>query len=447
MVLLSLIVAIALVILFLPKFNSITDKSIALSFDLNQLLVIISIVFVTGLLAGSYPAFRLSSFKPVEVLKGKAPKSIWEFFIRKGLVVFQFTISIIFIIGILVINKQIDFLQTKNLGYHKENVIQFEIGSNIERPEALLSELNNIPTVENVGFMNGEFLAGSDNNSGWSWPGKDAQDHIVFQSPRMGYGAIETLGMELVAGRSFSKAFNDDYDKIILNESALKLMNLENPIGKLLQKGEHQQEIVGVVKDFQYGSLHQKIEPLIIRFRAYGNNIMAKIIPGTERETLAKMESVFVKFNPGYPFDYSFLDSNYNKLYAAETKVADLSDFFAALAIIISCLGLFGLAAFTAERKAKEIGIRKILGSSVFGIVKMLSNEFGKMVIIALLIAFPIGYWLCSSWLNNFGYAIELKWWFFGLAGFATLLIAMATVGWQCYRAAISNPMNALKTE
>ncbi|WP_282040819.1 ABC transporter permease [Winogradskyella flava] len=447
LVLISLVVAILLVILFLSNFNAITDKNIVLNFGVNQLLLIIGIILITGFLAGSYPAFRLSSFKPVEVLKGNAPKSVWEFFIRRGLVIFQFSISIIFIIGILVINKQIDFMQTKNLGYHKENVIQFEIGSNVERPEALLSELKDIPTISSVGLMNGDFLAGNDNNSGWIWPGKDSQEHVVFQSPRMGYGAIETLGMELIAGRTFSKEFNDDYDKIILNESALKLMNLENPIGKLLQKGEHQQEIVGIVKDFQYGSLHQKVEPLIIRFRAYGNNVMARINTGTEHETLSKMEAIYVKFNPGYSFDYSFLDSDYDKLYSSEQKVANLSDFFAALAIIISCLGLFGLATFTAERKAKEIGIRKILGSSVFGIVKMLSSEFGKMVIIAALIAFPIGYWLCSNWLSNFGYAIELKWWFFGLAGFVTLLIAMVTVGWQCYRAATANPINALKTE
>ncbi len=447
LVLLSLAVAILLVVLFLPKFNLITDKNIVLNFGGNQILVITIIVIVTGFLAGSYPAFRLSAFKPIEVLKGKVPRSIWEFFIRKGLVVFQFTISIIFIIGILVINKQIDYMQTKNLGYHKENVIRFEIGSNNEKSETLLSELKSIPTIKNIGFMNGDFLDGNDNNSGWLWPGKESQDNIIFQSPRMGYGAIETLGMELVAGRTFSKEFNDDYNKIIVNESALKFTGLQNPIGKIIQKGENKQEIVGVVKDFQYGSLHREVAPLIIRFRPYGNNVLVRIAAGTERETLTKMESIFIKFNPGYSFDYSFLDSDYNDLYEAESRVADLSDFFAALAVIISCLGLFGLATFTTERKAKEIGIRKILGSSVLGIVKMLSSEFGKMIVFASLIAFPIGYWLCSNWLNNFAYAIELKWWFFGLAGFVTLFIAMITVGWECYRAATANPINALKTE
>lgn len=447
LVILSTGVAIFLVFLFLPKFNAITDKNIILNFGSNQLLLITLIIIVTGFLAGSYPAFRLSSFKPVAVLKGETPKTLWEFFLRKGLVVFQFTISIVFIISILVVNKQVKYMQTKNLGYNKEHVIQFEIGSNIENPETLLNELKNITTVQNVGFTNGEFLEGTDNNGGWIWPGKDSEDYRSFQAPRMGYGAIETLGMNMIAGRSFSKEFNDNYDKIILNESALKLMNLENPIGQMLKKGNAQQEIIGIVEDFQYGSLHKKIEPLVIRFRPYGNNILVKIESGTERETLSKMESIFTKFNPGYPFDYSFMDSNYNKLYAAEIKVADLSDFFAALAIIISSLGLFGLATFTAERRAKEIGIRKILGSSVLGIVKMLSSEFAKMVGFAALIAFPIGYWLCSKWLENFGYAIELKWWFFGLAGCITMLVAMITVGFQCYRAATANPIHAIKTE
>ena len=446
LVVLSTGVALLLVFLCLPKFNAITDKNIILNFGNNQLLIITLIIIVTGFLAGSYPAFRLSYFKPVTVLKGETPKTIWEFFLRKGLVVFQFVISIVFIISILVVNKQVKYMQTKNLGYTKDNVVQFEIGV-LKNIYLLLNELKTIPTIQYVGYTSGEFLDGNDDNGGWSWSGNDGEDDRSFQAPRLGYGAIETLGMNIIAGRSFSKEFKDDYNKIILNESALKLMNIENPIGHLLQKGDNQQEIIGIVEDFQYGSLHKKIEPLIIRFRPYGNNILVKIAAGTERETLLKMESIFTKFNPGYSFDYSFMDANYNKLYASETKVADLSDFFAALAIIISCLGLFGLAAFTAERKAKEIGIRKILGSSVFGIIKMLSGEFGKMIVIASLIAFPIGYWLCSSWLSNFGYAIELKWWFFGLAVFATLLISMATVGWQCYRAATANPINALKTE
>lgn len=445
--LMSMIIAIGLVYLFLPSFNDITGKAIKLNLELSQIIIIFTTIIFTGFLAGSYPAFKLSSFNPASVLKGESPKSIWELFIRKGLVVFQFTISIVFIIGILVIKNQINFLQTKNIGYTKENVLRFEIGSNIKNPGSLLSEIENIPTVKSIGFMNGEFLDGEDNNGGWEWPGKETDDDIVFQAPRMGYGAIETLNMKLVKGRTFSRTFNDDDTKIILNESAIELMGLENPIGQLLQKGDEKQEIIGVVEDFQYGSLHKKVEPIIIRFRPYGNNIMVRIAQGTERESLSKIEAIYKKFNPGYSFEYTFLDSDYNNLYMAEQRVADLSDFFALIAIIVSCLGLFGLAAFTAERKAKEIGVRKILGSSVFGIIKLLSNEFIKMVLLACLVAFPFAYLLASNWLDNFGYAIELKWWYFGFAGFTTLLIAILTISFQCYKAASANPVKSLRTE
>ncbi|MEM7185548.1 MAG: FtsX-like permease family protein, partial [Bacteroidota bacterium] len=443
----SMGVALLLVYLFLPSFNEITGKDLTLRLGLTQVFIIGCIVVITGFLAGSYPAFKLSSYNPVSILKGASPKSMWELFLRKGLVVFQFTISIVFIVGILVIRNQIDFLQTKNIGYTKENVVRFEIVSNIENPDALLSEIKNLSTVHNVGFMNGEFLDGEDNNGGWEWPGKETEEAIVFQAPRMGYGAIETLDMELVEGRTFSKSFNDDDTKIVLNESAVEYMGLEEPVGQVLQKGNERQEIIGVVKDFQYGSLHKKVEPLIIRFRPYGNQIMVRIVKGSEHESLATIETIYKKFNPGYPFDYTFLDTDYNNLYKAEQRVADLSDFFALIAIIVSCLGLFGLAAFTAERRAKEIGIRKVLGSTVFGVVKLLSGEFIKMILLACLVAFPIAYLLASNWLDGFGYAIELKWWFFGLAGVVTLLIGASTIGFQCFKAATANPVNALKSE
>ena len=447
--LLSLAVALLLVILFLPKFNLLTDKSIELSLGWTQILSLLTIVLFTGFLAGSYPAFRLSGFKPVEVLKGKLHTSFGEFWMRKGLVVFQFAISIIFIIGVLVVNKQIEYTQTKNLGYERDNVVRFTLGSNNERPEAFLAEIQKLSGVKNVGAMNGDFLNGLDNNGGWSWNREMNRTEVfLFQAPRLSYNAIETLGMELVAGRTFSKERNDDYDKIIINESALKLMGIENPIGKILDKGEdQQQEIIGVVKDFQYGSIHKKVEPLIIRFREFGRDVLVKISAGTEKETLAQLDDLYSKFNPGYPFDYSFLDQDYQALYKTESRVADLSNYFGVLAILISCLGLFGLAAFTAEKRAKEIGIRKILGSSVLGIVRMFSSEFLKMVLAAIFIAIPIGYWASSRWLENFGYAIDLKWWYFALAGIAALLIAMITVSWQSYRAATINPAKTLRAE
>lgn len=444
----SLFVALIFVILLLPQFNALTEKSLEFTLNWLEIVGLISIVLVTGLIAGSYPALQLSSFKPVEVLKGKLPTSFGEFWMRKGLVVFQFVLSILFIIGVVVVNKQIEFTQEKNLGYEKSNVVRFTLGSNNEQPEAFLSEMKKIAGVVNVGAMNGDFLDGLDNNSGWSWNGQEANQDILFQAPRLSYNAIETLGMELVAGRTFSKERNDDFDKIIINESALELMQLENPIGKIIDKGSDQkQEIIGVVKDFQYGSIHKKIEPLIIRFREYGRDVMVRINSGTEKETLAQMEDLFAKFNPGYPFDYAFLDQDYQALYKSESRVADLSNYFGILAILISCLGLFGLAAFTAERRAKEIGIRKILGSSVMGIVTMFSSEFMKMVLVAIVIAVPLGYWSSTRWLENFGYSIDLKWWYFAIAGLIAICIAMFTVSFQAIKAATVNPVRSLRTE
>lgn len=443
----SLVVALILLVFFLPHFNKLTDKSILLSLNWSEILVLIAIVLLTGLIAGSYPAFRLSAFKPAEVLKGKLHTSFGELIMRKGLVIFQFAISIIFIIGVLVVNKQIEFTQTKNLGYERENVVRFTLGSNNTQPDVFLAELKKIPGVKNVGAMNGDFLEGLDNNGGWSWNGEESNKSLLFQAPRMSYGAIEALGMQLVSGRTFSKDFNDDFDKVIINESALKLMNLDDPIGFLLDKGQIKQEIIGVVKDFQYGSIHKKVEPLIIRFREFGRDIFVKLTTGTEQEALVQMEELFAKFNPGYPFDYSFMNQDYHALYKAESRVAKLSSYFAVMAILISCLGLFGLAAFTAERRAKEMGIRKILGSSVLGIVKIFSGEFVKMVLIAIFIAIPVGYWASLRWLESFGYSIDLKWWYFAFAGISALLIALITVSWQCYKVAIINPAKTLRSE
>ncbi|MEO1013264.1 MAG: ABC transporter permease, partial [Bacteroidota bacterium] len=444
---LALFVALLLVSLLLPQFNALTAKTISLALGWKEIFVLLGITLLTGFFAGSYPAFRLSAFRPVEVLRGRLKTSFGEFWVRKGLVIFQFALSVVFIVGVLVINKQMAFALTKNLGYERENIIRFELGSNIERPETFISELNSLSGVNQVSFMNGDFLEGSDNNSGWSWPGNAASESIVFQSPRMGYDALETLGIQLIAGRTFSREHNDDMGKIIINEAAQKLMGLENPIGKVLTQGDNPQEIIGVVQDFQYGSIHKKMEPLIIRFRDFGQTFMVRVTEGSEKETLAQIENLYAKYNPGYAFDYSFLDMDYQALYSSEEKLAKLSGYFAILAILISCLGLIGLAKFTAQKRAKEISIRKVLGASVPNIVAMLSREFVKMVLIAVFIALPIGYWLSTRWLENFGYAIALKWWFFALAGILTLLTSLITVGWRCYKSAIANPAKRLRME
>jgi len=270
----------------------------------------------------------------------------------------------------------------------------------------------------------------------------------LFKSPIIGYDLLETLEIELLSGRSYSRAYTDETSKIIINESALQMMQLDNPIGKVIGYGkESKREIIGVVKDFQYGSMYHKIEPLIFRFTSTGQNILVKMQAGTEKNMIKQVEHIFKKFHPEYPFEYSFLDEEYQQLYEAESRVAVLSNVFTVLAILISCLGLLGLAHFTAERRSKEIGIRKILGSSAWGIVSLLSREFTQMVLISIAIALPISYLIAQRWLDYFAYKIELAWWYFVLAAGSTLLIAWLTVGLQTFKAASGRPVHALKDE
>jgi ABC-type antimicrobial peptide transport system permease subunit len=353
----------------------------------------------------------------------------------------------VLIFGMLVISKQIDFVMGKNLGYNKNNLLSFEMGSNNDRPLTFISELKNLVGVEAASFMNGSILVNYDNNSGYSWNGDKSYEDVVFQAPRVGYGFVETMGMELVAGREFSEEYNDTWERVILNESAVKFMGIENPVGQFLQQANVKKEIIGVVKDFQYGSLHTRVEPLILRFRDHGRNVVVRVTSGSETTALVNIKSLYNEFQPGYPFEYAFVDIEYQNLYNSETQVASLSNYFALLAVLISCLGLFGLATFTAERRAKEIGIRKVLGSSVFGIVKMLSTDFTKMVLTAIIIGLPIAYWASTQWLQNFAYTIDLEWWFFFAAGLSALLVAWLVVGWQTMKVARVNPVEYLKDE
>lgn len=448
MVILSLIIAIGLVVLFLPQFNGITGKNLHLDIHISTFLSIIGMGLVTGLLAGSYPAFYLSSFKPLTILKGKLHTSTRALWIRKSLVVGQFTLSVMFIVGVLVVNKQMGYIQSKNLGYKRDNILSFQRPGFDWNPQIFLSELKTIPGVVNASNVVMTFLGGLDSQGGYSWSGREAEKDYLFQSPKVGYDMIETLGMELIAGRSFSREHNDDGSKIIINESALKMMQLEDPIGKIINYGDQdEREIIGVVKDFHYGSIHKKVEPLIFRHRRLGQNIMVKINAGTESTTLTQIEQLYDKFHPFYPFEFSFMDEDYQTLYEAENRVAVLSKYFSGLAIIISCLGLLGLAAFTAEQRTKEIGIRKVLGASVSSIVVLLSKEFIKLVLIANVIAWPIAWFAMNTWLGNFAYRIDIGWLIFLLTGILALAIAILAVGWQTLRAAVANPVDSLRNE
>jgi len=446
----AMLVALAIVWSLLPQFNLITDKHITLLFDRQLILALLAIGGITGLLAGSYPALYLSGFRPVKILKGEVRGSIGELWARKGLVIFQFTLSVILIVSVLVIYKQIEYVQNKNLGYNKDNVLYFEIVGNIEdNLETFLSEVRRIPGVVNASSMGHDMIGRQNNTSGLNWEGKNPEDQILFENMRANYGLIETLGIKIKEGRSFDKAYSTDTAKIILNQKAVEIMGFDEPIGQVITLwDQYKLEIIGVTENFHFQSLHEQIKPVFFTIRPEQNwNVMVRIEAGREKETIASLQDFYQSFNPGFSFDYKFLDDEYQQQYAAEQRVATLSRYFAGFAIIISCLGLFGLATFTAERRIKEIGIRKALGASVSGIVYLLSADFTKLVITAIVLALPISYYLVSQWLDRFAFRIDLQVWFFVSAGIIALIIAWMAVGSQAIKAAKVNPARCLKDE
>ena len=447
----SLIIAALVVWLFLPQFNVITAKRIELSLNDPELVLwLTGITVMTGFIAGSYPAFYLSGFKPASVLKGQMKGSAGELWARKGLVVFQFFLSVILIVSVLVIYKQIRFVQSKNLGYEKDHLIQVPmVGKVADSPKTFLDEIKKIPGVVNASTVGHSFLGRNNNTSGLEWEGKNPEDRILFENVAVNFGLLETLGVELVEGRFFSEDYGADTSKIIFNEAAIRVMDLKDPIGQRIKLwGQYDMEIIGVVKDFHYQSLHDVVNPLFFRLRPDNTWIvMARLEGGKEQETLASLEDFYRKFNPGFTFDYQFQDQQYARQYESEQRVATLSAYFATIAIIISCLGLFGLAAFTAERRLKEIGIRKALGSSSGNIVLLLSGDFTKMVVLSIALGIPVSYFLLDNWLDRFAFHIELEAWYFVAAGGIALLIAWVTVATQAVRASRVNPVKCLRTE
>jgi putative ABC transport system permease protein len=442
-------VALLIVWALLPKFNEITAKQLTLSIDPTVTVFIIIVVTVTGLIAGSYPALYLSRFSPAAVLKGKLSSLTGEVWARKGLVVFQFVLSIMLIVSVWVVYEQINFIQTRNLGYNKDNIIILSREGNIsQKQEAFFNEVRKVPGVVAASASGHDMTGHNGGTYGVEWTGKNPDDRTEFERVTVDYGMIELLDVEMKEGRSFSKDHAAENEKIIFNEAAIAFMDMKDPLGKKVKLWGEDREIVGVVKDFNFESFHEQVKPLFF-FLGPENagNIMIRIERGKEQETLARLEKFYTTFNPGFPFNYRFLDEDYQELYTAERRVATLSKYFAVLAVLISCLGLFGLAAFTAERRMKEIGIRKILGSSDRGIVYLLSGEFTKMVLIAVAIALPASYYIVTLWLDGFVFRIDVQWWFFACSGLAALFIAWLTVGIQTLRAASVNPTECLRSE
>ena len=449
MTVISLITAIIAVLLLGPQFSEITGKHLILQPQLGLILAFLGIAFITGVISGSYPALYLSGFNPVIVLKGKLQNSTGELWTRRGLVIFQFSLSVILIVSVLVIYYQIDFVQSKNLGYDKDNILHFEIEGELEsKLETFLSEAKNLPGVVDASSIGESLVGGVNTIVGLKWKGSDPENKIVFEIREVNYGMIEMLDIEFKKGRNFSGDYAIDADKIIFNEAAVAVMGLVDPIGQIVDIYGTNLEIVGVVRDFHFKSLHEKVAPLFFVCRPENTSIaMVKVESRELKGALVGLEGLHGQFNPGFAFDFRFLDDDYQTLYTAEQQVSVLSRYFAGLAILISCLGLFGLAAFTAERRLKEIGIRKILGSTNYGIISLLSSDFTKMVGVAILIALPLSYLIAAKWLDNFAFSIDLELWFFLSAGILTLLIAWLTVGLQTVKAAQVNPIQCLRDE
>ena len=450
---LSLAVAIVLVAALLPVFNQVTGKEINIQITPQLVGLLLGITILTGLFSGSYPAFYLSGFSPISVLKGRVRNSMGELLARKGLVVFQFVISLVLIIAVMVVYQQVDFVQSKHLGYNRENVIAIDKEGPInQNAEAFLTELRRTPGIEGASAIQQSIVQtkGSIGAStyGIDWPGKTEKDLVDFIVRAVDYDFLETLDIKIKEGRSFSPTYGDESNKLIFNEAAVKAMGLKNPIGTMVKMWDKEKQIVGVVKDFHVTSLHEKIEPMVFY---YGSNntavIVARLENGKQKEALQRVEALYKQFNPGYVFNYTFLDETYQAQYVSEQRVSLLSQYFAGLAILISCLGLFGLAAFNAEVRTKEIGIRKVLGASVENVVLLLSKDFLRLILLAILIAFPLAWWALNIWLNGFAYHVNISPWLFVIAGVAILLVALATLSYQSIKTAVMNPIKSLRTE
>ncbi len=439
----ALLLAFGIVFLLLPAFNAITGKQLFLRLD----YVIVIIALVTGLLAGSYPAFYLTGFHPVVTLKGKFLQTAGNAWARKGLVIFQFVVSVVFIIAVLVIYQQVKFIRQKNLGFNKENVIYFQAdGPAMVHKDALIAGIKQIPGVVNASsMMRNIIMPFGIPDSHIEWDGKNKDQQIRFTQMLVNYDLPETLGMTLLRGRSFSREYSSDKQGVVLNETAVKAMGLTDPIGKTIYTENVPVQVIGVVKDFHFNSLHDAIQPYI--FRLWPEYSIITMVRIKDVKTIERIAAYYKQFNPGYNFNYKFLNEAVQGQYHSEQVIGSLSRYFAGLAILISCLGLFGLVAYTAEKRRKEISIRKVLGASVNQLAILLSGDFLRLVLIAIVIAFPLAAWMMEKWLQGFAYRIHLQPGMFVLAALVTLLITVCTISFQSLKAAFSNPVKALSAE
>jgi putative ABC transport system permease protein len=451
---LAVLLSIALLYLLKPAYNTLVNKQLSINlFQYSHWASLLTIAIVTGIIAGSYPAFYLSSFNPVFVLKGIRIKTSGSaVFIRKGLVITQFTASVILIICTVIIYQQVLHIKNRDVGYTMDKLVYMDLQGNMKKNfEVLKNELIATGYVENAATSLHDALHVYSHTSGTGlgWQGKDPNMQVPVHTNAVSPEYVSTMKMQLISGRDFYPTFGADSLSVIINESMAKLMGKEGKTGSILSDGPYHAEVIGIIKDFIYNDIYSVGAPLVLFPDLHGATVMALRFKQNAdlSKALAATESVLAANNPGYPFEYTFADANFNALFSTETLIGKLAGVFATLAVFISCLGLFGLAAYTAERRGKEIGIRKVLGASTRGLAALLSKEFLQLVTLSCLIAFPIAWWAMWSWLQGYEYRTTIHWWIFALAGTLALIVALLTVSLQALKTALANPIKALRSE